>query len=373
MISYWQSRNKEKYDHIIIGGGISGLSIAYHLTKRFPNKKIALLEKNDLFYGASGRNAGFLTIGSMNYCSDLINKSENFIGDISDNISYMKRNISNIYETEKSEGALSLAYSEEELDRYVGTAEKLRKYSDFEIVSSYNLKKEGINAFGAVRYLNEGSINPMNLLKFLENSVKGNIDFFYGEDVYDISGNTVLTRDREFLSEHIYIATNIYTNNINFKNKDSLSLTPARNQVIAYQCDKFYLKSIAYSSKHFTYFRQTPDNVLILGGARIEDIEGETTIQLGPNEKILSSLKKFAENELSLINKKILREWSGIMAYTKDGLPLVGSLSDNIHILAGMNGHGMGVSFPYSKKLIDYVFDGIKLHREIDVKRFIPE
>ena len=35
----------KKYDNVIIGGGISGLYLAYRLSQKFPNKTIAILEK----------------------------------------------------------------------------------------------------------------------------------------------------------------------------------------------------------------------------------------------------------------------------------------------------------------------------------------
>ncbi len=45
-------------DVVIIGGGFTGLSTAYHLSKRFPEKAIALIEARQIANGASGRNGG---------------------------------------------------------------------------------------------------------------------------------------------------------------------------------------------------------------------------------------------------------------------------------------------------------------------------
>jgi len=50
-------------DIAIIGGGFTGLSSAYHLSRAFPNKKIILLEGACCGYGASGRNGGFCDAG----------------------------------------------------------------------------------------------------------------------------------------------------------------------------------------------------------------------------------------------------------------------------------------------------------------------
>lgn len=45
-------------DVVIIGGGFTGVSTAYHLSKRFPELGIVLLEAKALANGASGRNGG---------------------------------------------------------------------------------------------------------------------------------------------------------------------------------------------------------------------------------------------------------------------------------------------------------------------------
>ncbi|HSO36265.1 MAG TPA: FAD-dependent oxidoreductase [Labilithrix sp.] len=45
-------------DVAIVGGGFTGTSTAYHLARRFPDKRIVLLEARLLANGASGRNGG---------------------------------------------------------------------------------------------------------------------------------------------------------------------------------------------------------------------------------------------------------------------------------------------------------------------------
>jgi hypothetical protein len=52
-------RGSHNADVVIIGGGFTGLSSAYNIHRKFPEKKIVLLEGACCGYGASGRNGGF--------------------------------------------------------------------------------------------------------------------------------------------------------------------------------------------------------------------------------------------------------------------------------------------------------------------------
>ncbi len=55
-------RGDRTFDFCIVGGGITGLSTAYHIKKLEPAASVALLEAEVIGYGASGRNAGQLII-----------------------------------------------------------------------------------------------------------------------------------------------------------------------------------------------------------------------------------------------------------------------------------------------------------------------
>ena len=52
-------------DVCIIGGGLSGISTAYYLSKINPNLNVVVLEKHKVGWGASGRNGGQLLHGFL--------------------------------------------------------------------------------------------------------------------------------------------------------------------------------------------------------------------------------------------------------------------------------------------------------------------
>jgi glycine/D-amino acid oxidase-like deaminating enzyme len=50
-------------DLAIIGGGFTGMSTAYHYARRFPGKRVVLVEAKRVANGASGRNGGLMLTG----------------------------------------------------------------------------------------------------------------------------------------------------------------------------------------------------------------------------------------------------------------------------------------------------------------------
>src|SRR6478736_8843489 len=65
MLSFWETESFLNYDVIIIGSGLIGLSTAISLKERAPDKSVLLLERGLFPSGASTRNAGFASFGSL--------------------------------------------------------------------------------------------------------------------------------------------------------------------------------------------------------------------------------------------------------------------------------------------------------------------
>ena len=92
----------------------------------------------------------------------------------------------------------------------------------------------------------------------------------------------------------------------------------------------------------YYYFRNVKKRLLI-GGGREKDLNNESTLTFGTNkiirQKLIEHIKNFI---LPDINFKIESEWSGIMGFGKNKLPLIKRMSKNI--VLGVRLGGMGIS-----------------------------
>ena len=69
-----QTDYSSRYDVAIIGGGFSGLWSAFHLKRLDPTLSIAIFEAEEIGFGASGRNGGWVSSDYPVYQSTLIKR-----------------------------------------------------------------------------------------------------------------------------------------------------------------------------------------------------------------------------------------------------------------------------------------------------------
>lgn len=74
MYSYWERQSFTHYNHIVVGAGIVGLSLAIELKALYPSESVLVLERGLMTTGASSRNAGFACMGSATEALDDLTK-----------------------------------------------------------------------------------------------------------------------------------------------------------------------------------------------------------------------------------------------------------------------------------------------------------
>jgi hypothetical protein len=386
--SYWLDRTSKSdrkiYDAVIVGSGISGLSTAYWLNQKDPSLKVAIVEKSRMAFGASGRNAGFITAGSVEHFNRMIAKhgfeeAVEIWRFAETNLKLLQEHIIQdegpALEFEKN-GCYSLAAQDNEFAELKKVAEVMRGLNiPTETYDSKDiLKRVGAHNFvGGIKYMDDATINPVKLLEKLRSKVKA--DLYELTEAYRIEstddGMRVLKTDNgDFEAPMILMNLNGYTSTLHpwFKDK----IYPTRGQCLMVDKVPRFMEGPCYANFYLDYFRQAPTGQLLIGGFRQVEKETEVGTSDHITEPIQNSLHNFVLTHLPQFkDARVTHRWSGVMGFSADGQPMVGSLPDDqqVFFAGGYTGHGMGLAFHTAKQLVDVVF-GSDAPKWLSARRF---
>ncbi|MGE4131494.1 MAG: NAD(P)/FAD-dependent oxidoreductase [Bdellovibrionales bacterium] len=385
--SFWldRSRNvgRRSCDAIIVGAGISGLSTAFWLKKEDPSLNVVVIEKSRLAFGASGRNAGFITGGSVEHFNRMITKhgleqateiwrfaqenlrllQEEIIGDDPDSLQF-----------EKS-GAYSLAAQDNEFAELKKVADIMNKLEiRTEVYDGQAIKKNvgAVNFVGGIRYLDDASVNPAALVGRM--AEKAHVQILEGCEASAIVAEgdmrVVKTDQGEFEAPMVLLNLNAYSATLHpwFKDK----IYPTRGQCLMMKAVPRFMDAPCYANFYLDYFRQLPSGELLIGGFR--QIEKETEVGYSDHitEPIQAALHDFVRTYLPQFKEShVTHRWAGIMGFARDGEPMVGSIPDDpqIYFAGGYTAHGIGMAFHTGKKLVDLVY-GRPIPNWLSARRF---
>ena len=111
----------------------------------------------------------------------------------------------------------------------------------------------------------------------------------------------------------------------------------------------------------------------LIGGKRwTEPDQGVDTTELRVQEPTHQALHAFlTEQYPALAETPITHAWTGLMAFSRDGLPLVGRLPGvaQAYITGGFTGHGMAFGYLAAQAIADLILEN---GTNIDIGRFDP-
>jgi glycine/D-amino acid oxidase-like deaminating enzyme len=387
--SFWLDRSgptgRKTFDAVIVGAGISGLSTAFWLLKEDPSLRVAVVEKSRIGFGASGRNAGFITCGSVEHFNRLIGKhgkeeateiwrfsetnlkllQEHIIQGDGDSLQFEKK------------GCYSLAATEPEFNELKNVADIMKTLNiPTEIYTSSEVEKNvGARGFvGGINYLEDATVHPISLLQRMRQKLE-KVTFLESTEVYRVvdsnEGTRILKTDNGDLEASMVIyALNGYSSTMHPYFADKIY--PTRGQILMMEKVPRFMQGPCYANFYLDYFRQLPSGELLIGGFR----QLEKTTEVGYSDHITdviqNALHDFVKTHLPQFEgKHISHRWSGVMGFSKDGQPLIGSLPDDgqVFFLGAYTGHGMGLAFHTAQKLVDLIF-GRDVPKWISARRF---
>jgi gamma-glutamylputrescine oxidase len=387
--SFWLDRSfkspTKNFDVVIVGAGISGLSTAFWLEKEDPSLKIAIIERGRMAYGASGRNAGFITCGSVEHFNRLIGKhgleEATEIWKFSEtNLKLLEEHViqkdAEALQFEKK-GCYSLAAVDPEFKELQNVAEIMGKLKiPVQIFNEKEVQKNvGTQDFvGGIKYMDDASVHPVRMLEKMFSKLK-NTTLLESTEVYGYAqageGSRIVKTDNgDIETSMVVFALNGYSAQMHPYFADKIF--PTRGQCLMFEKVPRFMDGPCYANFYLDYFRQTPSGELLIGGFR----QLEKTTEIGYSDHttdvIQNALHDFVRKHLPQFeSSKVSHRWSGIMGFSKDGQPMVGSLPDDnqVFFIGGYTGHGIGLAFNTGKSLVDMIF-GRDVPKWLSARRF---
>ena len=369
MLSYWEKTQLLNYDLIVLGGGITGMFCALEYRKLNPKASIAILERGLFSNGASTKNAGFACFGSL---TELIDDSKNMDNQSLRKIVQMRIDGLALLRETLGDKNIDLQWKGGYELFFDKTPDALNQIDHFNELLKPIFKKKvfywnnsKIKQFGfeedRVKHIIEnpfeGQIDTGMMMRALRSIVnEKDISFFSNITLTDFD----FSKDQNHLSLKLKnIDFNFHCNNLAICNNafasqlfPSLKISPGRGLVILTEpIPNLRLEGTFHYQQGYYYFRNIKDRIL-LGGGRSVDFDAETTTSFGVNPKIKNQLIEDLQNFIFPSEKVSLdMEWSGIMAFGKDKMPIVKKHQNNIVIGVKLSGMGVAIGSEVGKKL----------------------
>ena len=352
-------RGSHNADVVIIGGGFTGLSSAYNIHRKFPEKKIVLLEGACCGYGASGRNGGFCI------ATDLLNdydiEDPQLLQDRIDVSFYGLKQIKQViaeYGVDcdfQENGMLMVAFSENQarnLEKNHANVKSIGLESTFLQGKELEAEIKSPRVIAGRKVPHGAVLNPAKLARGMKRVVeKLGVEVRERTVVTRITPgkvNLVDTELGEIRAPVLVLGLNAYAHKLGlFKNR----IFPVSTFIIATEpLSPAQWESIGWKNRQglsdervaFNYSVPTVDGRIVMGGS---DIAYYTKDRLSSgNEKTIT---RKIEKDLfttfpQLEGLKIEHAWGGTTALTVDRVPSVGLLGDHENIYYG-GGYEEGV------------------------------
>ena len=368
-------------DVVIMGGGFTGLSAAYFLKSEDPSLRVALLERNVIGYGASGRNGGF----SMTLLAENAMQLVRFAGSLErarlahaylraavDHVDFMVRQYDLKCDYEKN-GLMTMALNpahKKKITAYVDTYNKLGStavYLDEKAVR----ERFGTEAFYAACYDDHCAIlNPAKLCRELKRVVEGmGVDIFEMTDVLGYQEGKriqVRTETGTVSAGTLVVGTNAYSTRLDRRFR-KVGLPVFTYIVLTEPLSDRQLDSIGWkgregieTSLHFiNYFRLTADNRIAMGGGDALYFYGDDLDHDADEHAFRVAQRDLLHFFPQLKGIGITHRWGGPIFMNPDWIPSFGRTGKhgNIVYSMGYSGHGVAAANFSGTLVRDLVFE----------------
>ena len=387
--SYWEETshpNQENYpklsgdqkcDIVVIGGGFTGISTAYHLAKKYESD-VHLLEAGHVGWASSGRNAGFVCLPSTKLSNKQLFKKYG----VEETKKFFKAQVEgmnliesimqeNSIECEKTgRGNYDVAHHPDSANELKQWGEELQKY--FDIKTKWFPKEEfdqighrSTEQFGAI-HMDEGfAMNPLKFLMGFANAAHLAGAKLHGQsNVIKWEKNDgqhkLITKDGSITANKVVVATNGYTDESLHKSFSGRMMPVLSNIIVTREMteDEFALQNfktlspICNSRELLFYYRRMPNNRMLFGA------RGDTYGDDASAAKMRGWMtKRFGQVFPEWNSIDISHYWRGTVVMTRDFTPSVGNLEKDpsVYFSFGYHANGNNSTVYCGKKLAELI------------------
>jgi glycine/D-amino acid oxidase-like deaminating enzyme len=369
-------------DTVIIGAGYAGLSCAYHLAENY-DKKAVVLEANNVGWGCSGRNAGFVLplSGRLGYealvkrfglqaTSAIHQEFLNGVGLVEQLIAQSGADVQR-----QPNGYLKIAHRPKYYDILRRQADYMSEHFGYHVdsISKAQLSDKFVDhheAHGALLYQQGYGVHPLKLcFAYLQLVLAKNIDVYTNSPVqsWTKQGDHHLLHTPQGVvkAKQVVCCTNGYTPNVFNGSMDKRTL-PVMSSVIVTRPlsdnevneSRFFTNQVMMDTRQLKYYyRKLPDKRILFGGRGA--ITGKQANSSLYHDRLLSGLKR-SFPALSKVTTDY--RWSGWISVSLDDIPHIHQSDDQVFYAAGYCGAGLSFSTQAGKRLAEKVVGDTKAH-----------
>ncbi|MDX2166569.1 MAG: FAD-binding oxidoreductase [Deltaproteobacteria bacterium] len=367
-------RGDHNADVAIIGGGLTGVSTAWHLSQRFPDRRIVLLEARALANGASGRNGGQV----LNWINGVEPRTPDALRRIHQTTS---RGI-DLVEQLAAASALDAGFARDgclEVSTTARGADKAERrvamWRDWGVALEWLPRQQvGVHgAHGAVRDPRAARVNAAALLRGLRPRLLERGVAIYEQTpvlrVEDGAPLTLTTPGGRVRAAAVVLATNAYTPRLGFFTNGIL---PLHSHVVASGplpaarwAALGWGPYVGFSDDYdrISYGCRTPGGRLLFGGgsnaAYSYRFGGAAVLAAPPAASVDAIERRLRGYFPGLVGEPIAQRWSGPLAITFDRVCSMGVTGPhrNVFYALGYSGHGLALAALAGEVLTDLYAD----------------
>jgi glycine/D-amino acid oxidase-like deaminating enzyme len=332
-------------DILIVGAGFMGSWLAYWLAKRGVGARVLVVERDRFAYGASSRNAGFLTCGQV---SEMLADVESTGMDAV--VATFEDRLRGIDLVRGEFPGLDIdACGSTDWDPLTAAKRDLgRELNSVAGRDIYAVRRARMAGDERDAMFNraDGAVDPVRLLQRLRGRTGAR--FAFGVRAMRVSDGTAVLETEDGTHEVSYGRAFLCTNAFASALHGGTDVQPGRGQIIVTTPVRTPTeRTLGYLQQGYNYFRFLGDRLLIGGGRHLYGDSENGTIELAPTASIRSYLTGVAASVVGHDDFRVEHHWAGIMGF-RGGNHLGGSprrvVDARTEEVAGFGGMGVALT-----------------------------